>query len=207
MKQAYPKIYHHLQKDDLPQKAGIYTFFYNPFSPHGLGLFADKPLTDKKINRAKKTVEKKLAVLKELRFGLESDIQIDLGIPSGKRLANFHAHAYASYLDNTSKLDDLTSEEFLELLNLANRSIHALPPIYFGITIKQTLKERYIQHYANFLNNKPGTFGSRAREHLLAWEDLAFMCSQAENLNGFAKAVDTLEAQLILLSTPYLSAR
>jgi len=201
------RTFYSYQYDQIPDRAGIYSFYYNPYNYQGLGLYKDRTIGGRDLSRAKSTLRKKLKRLRYLKSSLNADISINLRAPSGISVAEFDNDIAATFIHIDDDLDELSTHEFMELLELANNSIHTFPIIYCGITIEQTLKSRYTQHYSNFKNERTATFGGRARQFLLDWHDLAYSCVPSDSLSGFRSAARKLERQIIDFSVPLLSNR
>lgn len=201
------RVFYSYQKDQIPDRAGIYSFYYNPYNYHGLGLYKDRKISEQDLKRSKSALRKKLHLLQFLKLSLKADISVKLSAPSGTSVAEFNSLASANLIAIDDDIANLSADEFIELLELANNSIHTFPIIYCGITIEQTLRDRYIQHYSNFKTGQNATFGGRVGKFSLDWHDLAFSCVPSGSLVGFRSAALRLERQIINFSVPLLSNR
>ena len=79
-----------------------------------------------------------------------------------------------------------------------------LPPLYVGITIRQSVQERYEQHKNNHSNRRAGTFGGRLATIGFHWGDVLFSFASQETLDIGNTTLGTLETFLHLLSRPRL---
>lgn len=79
-----------------------------------------------------------------------------------------------------------------------------LPPLYVGITTKQSVQTRYDQHKSNHSTRRAGTFGGRLAKFGFQWGDVMFSYATQEGLDIGNSTLGTLENIVQLLSRPRL---
>ncbi|WP_175718790.1 hypothetical protein [Burkholderia anthina] len=105
-------------------------------------------------------------------------------------------------------LDDLSNEELDYLLILGKRATFFAQPLYVGITVEQTLQQRYSQHYRDFNNSDElNVFGTRLRKSGIRWEDILFTCADLPLANVSSSGLLFLETQIHAMHPPLFSIR
>ena len=185
--------------------SGIYAFHLRPIRRATMGLTGKGPYTDEDLIGAR---EKYLIVLEQI---------IDL-----YRLAKFEgnimergayeAHGVQLALEGNLEYTDYLYEiirkvdprDVVNFIRTTEVLATFLPPLYVGITLKQTIQERYAQHYNNFCTVKDGTFGGRLARTSFEWSDVAFSCAVQSSLRIKYSTLKVLETYIQYFTRPKL---
>jgi hypothetical protein len=202
------QTYRHEECEGIPDSAGVYAYFYNPFQRNKLGLFLDKVPTDGDIQRAKRALTLKLERYAALKRALT--------LSGSFREIGMHGAWYKSFSGSLVAINDwvpeleiesLAKDEFLAYVSMADRASTMFHPLYCGMTINQGLKSRWGQHKQDFETERVGTFGGRLREVNLDWTDLIFGCVPMTLPGENRESIRKLERHLMFLCEPTLSIR
>ncbi len=206
--QQLAQAYRSEDHEHIPDSAGVYAFFYNPFQRGKLGLYLDKTPSSLDIKVAKKTLRMKLEKYAELKSALSLTGSI-------KEVGAFGG-SYKQYAGRFSaenlwlpglEIDSLDSGEFLAYLSMAERAFAMFQPLYCGMTVDQGLRTRWKQHQRDFNSEDTSSFGGRLRELNFAWTDLVFVCVPIAMPGENSDSIKKFERHLMYLCEPTLSIR
>ncbi len=106
-------------------------------------------------------------------------------------------------MNSLTKIAAIPHDNFLSLLRLIEGISLFAQPIYVGITKKQTLYDRYLQHMSNYENETDeGLFGCRLKKTEIDWDDLVFTCIPFKVGESNEVVLKLLEKYLQALSKP-----
>ena len=140
------------ESSDIPNDPGIYSFRTKIVSPESVGLIGNSNFNVESLLRAKEKVRERL-------------INIDNLYATRRLIGKAQEPSKTSHLaktllleideDTSLESDDLNKKlsnvtDIYKLVKLLNILTLALPPLYVGITVDQTLAARYIQHQRDF---------------------------------------------------------
>lgn len=191
----------------IPERAGVYAFFYNPYQPNRLGLYGEFPGAER-VLEARRALRKKLDIFSKLLAQMSLVTHANLYSPGGRGLGRF-----AGALERVDltlqdlNVDSMGDSEFVEFVRMAEQAAPFLQPIYCGMTIGQGLATRYGQHFADYRSGRSGTFGGRMAASGLDWDDLAFQCIPVRPAAEAAASVANLERHLLMYANPILSIK
>lgn len=148
-----------------------------PISLEKLGLVGMSNFTEKDISIAKKNLVKKLifsaeifsvrefsGYLRENDKSYKNQVAIEM---NGKSISAFDE---VWLLEKINSINDVVSlMKVIEILSAV------FPPLYVGITISQTLRSRYDQHWNNYNAGRPKCFSARLHENSIDWSELNYM--------------------------------
>ena len=192
--------------EDIPTSPGLYAFYLSFISRRSLGLFQGESSSESEIDNAKSILEKKflrfLSLRKERRY-------------QGKiRDASRHSHLSPSFsvgLDEyfsdapLKSLLAMSGEIFLSAVDMIEDTLLLQPPVYVGISVDQTLRDRCLQHRKDFDSSiDGGGFGARLKRMGFEWTDLVYVARASQVYGAELKEV---EKSIQLLINPILSLR
>ncbi|MCW3610737.1 hypothetical protein [Burkholderia cenocepacia] len=194
---------------DIPRALGIYAFFLDLVSPSKIGLAGRGPWTDEHLTRAREALLDRC----NLQAKVYSSIQFTGNIserdkhPHLTRSLSIEAWPIAPQL-----FEDISTSLPLNSVRTYASVLHASfmlnPPVYVGITQKQTLRERYNQHRADYQGGLDvNTFGGRLLASGIEWDDVIFACIPFQETIDDAITLPKLERHLQAVTTPILSIR
>ncbi len=192
--------------EDIPKSPGVYAYYLSFISRRSLGLFQGASFTDSEIKSAKSILERKF--LKFLTLRKERRYQ-------GKvRDTSRYSHLSPSYeveLEETfsdaplQSLLAMNNEFFLSAIDMIEGTLLLQPPVYVGISVDQTLRDRCLQHRKDFENSVDGAgFGARLKRMGFEWTDLVYVARASQVYGAELKEV---EKSMQLLINPILSLR
>ncbi len=205
--QSTASVFKPEEEDRIPNRAGVYAFLYNPFDRSRMGLYRGKH-EPAQIAAAKIALKIKLQRLKELQDDLTLSAEFTV-----RRNYNNSVDRFACDIPRSKDhelwgdIHDLDDKSFLEYLEMAEQAFLFLPPLYCGMTVKQGLHSRYLQHRQNYTGEKSGTLGGRLAQSLISWSDIRFMCVPISGHSEKEASVRVLERHLINLLGPVLSVK
>ncbi|MDD0841182.1 hypothetical protein [Pseudomonas sp. Gutcm_11s] len=196
------------EEDRIPNRAGVYAFLYNPFERSRLGLYVGDSYSEGRLLEARIALKAKLSRLDKLRSDLilSGDISVK-GTYSGDVKVFSGSIPRSQSLELWSDIDSIEDNEFIEYLEMAEKTCLILPPLYCGMTVRQGLKERYLQHKQNYHSAREGTFGGRLSASNLSWADIRLLCIPITTPSETESSVRMLERHLIYLLGPILSVK
>jgi len=191
---------------EIPQTPGVYAYYVSFLSRRSLGLFQGKSASTQAIASAKVILSKKfkryLALRKERVYGgwvRDSTRHSHLAPFFSVELEE---HFSEAPLEALLSMED---ERFLSALDLLESTFILQSPVYVGITQGQTLRERCIQHKADFESDVNGKgFGSRLKKLGFDWSDLIYVASPS---CAFGAELKEVEKAIHVLVNPILSLR
>ncbi len=161
---------------DIPNDPGIYSFRTKIVSLESVGLIGNSNFNDESLLRAKEKVRERLINIDNLYASRRL-----IGKAQEPSKTSHLAKTLLLEIDEDSSLvsDDLNKKlsnvtDIYKLVKLLNILTLALPPLYVGITVDQTLAARYIQHQRDFDAKSKGCFGGRVAQSGIRWTDLDF---------------------------------
>lgn len=192
--------------EDIPLVPGVYAYYVSFMSRRSLGLFQGECVASDDIQNAKRILEKKF----KRYLALRKQRQYRGKIRDGAR----HGHLSPSYEveleENFSELPlrallAMKDKEFINALDMMESTLLLQPPVYVGIAVDQTLRDRCLQHKSDFeLGSEGSSFGSRLRKMGLEWSDLIYVARASKSYGAELKEV---EKAIQLLVNPILSLR
>jgi len=168
-----------------------------------VGLNGRGPFTEAELETARKncsTIIEKMQKLEESN-GYEGGIrQFGLYERHGISISLSGQVSHSEYL--RSVLAHIVSEDIPHFVSNVELLCTALPPIYVGVTIDQTLQQRYSQHKRNHANQVSGTFGQRLARLGFEWSDVVFSCAPQPGVSD--AAIRAIESYLQFFARPSL---
>jgi len=162
--------------NEIPSSPGIYVFRLDLVSQSKLCLRGSTGHAEIEVVRAKKNLIKRIQLIdkvmssrkfegqiSEIEKVTHNKIQIDL-LGNSRRV--FEG------TDLIKKLEEV--EQLISLIQILEIITKIIPPLYVGIALEQTLKDRYEQHWNNYLSKKENGFGGRLSKSGLGWDDLSY---------------------------------
>lgn len=152
--------------NDIPDNEnGVYWFKLRFPTPYSLGI--DAKLSDESIIRLVDTVKKFSQII--------NNIQIKTKVTNKSRLMlidsfRFTLHSESITAQRNKLIDIFKSKPISKLqtiIQLVQYAVNEMPPIYVGITEKQSFKERFDQHFNGESNFREGLHGLE-----LSWDCL-----------------------------------
>lgn len=194
---------------DIPRQQGVYAFFLNLVSPSKVGLAGKGPWSDDVLERAR------TALINRCRRQAEILCAFSMTgmVADRQRIEHLSPTLHISARPNVptsfiQELGELPLGCVREYVNLVHSSCVFNPPIYVGITTRQTLRERYEQHRSAFLSGPGDTsFGTRLRDAEIEWDDILFACIPFDKASDQVEILSTLERHLQALTKPVLSRK
>lgn len=169
------KSYDHTE---IPNEPGIYAFRAVIATPACVGLIGNSGFDVDSLSTARKKILERL---------LEIDHWLSERQMTGKAMEHEKAQHLAKILhlqieekitleekELSKRLDKVDDQNIFQLVKLLNLVTLALPPLYVGITVDQTLSARYKQHRLDFETKRAGSFGGRITQTGIRWTDLDF---------------------------------
>ncbi|MXZ44429.1 MAG: hypothetical protein F4Z01_05575 [Gammaproteobacteria bacterium] len=102
------------------------------------------------------------------------------------------------------RIAKLSLTDFEAFVNTIYSLPTILPPIYVGVTTKQSIQTRYYQHRRNFDKRVEGTFGGRFKDTGFQWSDLVFSYVPQVSHELGSEALEALEDYIQYFSRPIL---
>lgn len=195
------------ESEDVPNKPGVYAFALEPISLANFGLVGAGPFELERLEKVKKRLVEKLLSWEELLSSREfvGRVVEPSKDNTNSMILNIQA-AMQTSLRPQKLLDSIDSvSDPVKLMRLLEVISVAMPPLYVGVAIDQTLKQRYEQHWNNYLSKRSGCFGGRLREMRVEWSELSYYA--VEIPTGFIEknAINLCEEIVQALSKPILS--
>lgn len=185
--------------------SGIYAFHLRPIRRATMGLTGKEPFTEEELLHARR---KYLIVLEQI-IDFYRSTRLDGSI---KESGVYEAHgvqlSLEGHIEYTDYLHGIISviapDEILNFIRATEALATFLPPLYVGITLRQTIQERYQQHHNNFSFAKHGTFGGRLAKTNFEWSDIAFSCVAQSSLRLQDSTLKALETYIQYFTRPKL---
>lgn len=201
-------VYNLTNAHRIPDRSGLYSFTFNPFKLRRLGLFRDRPASEAVVAAARALLQSRLDTYDLIASQERAEGTLKHFSAAGRQLRPLRASLVSGRELTTQTLAAQVSDaDFLEFLRTASAGSRFQPPLYVGMTDKQTLKARYRQHHSNYLAAAENTFGGRLIVAGINWEDLDFQCVEASFSNSDAGAIGFAEQLLIQMAEPKLNKR
>ena len=128
--------------------------------------------------------------------------EIDTYSSHGTTLAINGQLAYTTYLQD--QINAIDPSELAAFVHAAESLATILPPVYVGITDKQSIQTRYKQHKSNHANRRVGTFGGRLAHAGFQWSDVVFSFVPGDTLRMRRQTLIALETYIHFFSRPRL---
>ena len=187
-----------------PNTGGIYAFHLRLIRNASVGLTGavDSKLLDEAKERLKILVNWVSEV--ELSGAYHGHVAETGSYEShGRRVDLSGVLATSHYL--VQQIENLKSEDVPSFVRTLDALSTCFPPLYVGITLRQTLQDRYRQHKRDHESGpSTQTFGGRAASIRLAWDDLVFSCASQEALRLSDESIRALENYIQFLCRPRL---
>lgn len=196
---------------DIPSSPGIYAFYLRPISPTSVGLLETLPRSKDHAARVRR------------RFSTLIDKFITLSRTSHARgvirevgRAGHLATNFSVALDESVPTDPISGlsatipeADLRTALMLCGRISIFAQPIYVGIALEQTLRDRYEQHRRDHSSDSSdmNTFGGRLQSQGFAWSDVVFGCMATESRPLERGTMRFLEKYFQALTRPVFSKR
>lgn len=202
-------VYTEPESDDIPAQPGLYAFFLDLVGPGNCGLRAGQHVTPSNFTKIANNLDYRLRRLIPIFRQLELSgrvIQSDKFGPL-QRAFDFTGKETSPSPRAVTEIA-ATPAELESILIASKRTAFFLPPVYVGMTVDQTLGQRYRQHHAAYQNSTElNVFGSRLRSAGLAWTDLLFACVPIGPHDANEIALRFVEQQLHVIHPPILSVK
>lgn len=194
---------------DIPERPGLYFYHLNSITACKLGLYSNTEATDDGLLVARSAMISKLQL--KLKFfrsaeltGILQEQDRSVNIRKSYRLKAVERHDESTL----KKLELLPLALVPQAVDILEKTSFMNKPIYIGMTSKQTLKDRYLQHRQDFNDQKIGTFGGRLRQSGLKWTDLLYSSFEVDiRLAENSQVISELESFMQSLCDPILSKR
>lgn len=194
---------------NIPKSQGIYAFFLNNISPGKVGLRGEGPYTDEQLEAARCSLISRVSSSMELFCTsnlsgslVESDKAPHLRMDY-KVVANSNIN-----LDTIERLKNIELTNIKDYIEACSFMPFFMPPIYVGITVEQTLYDRYFQHKSDYESSADRfKFGVRLRDKIVRWSDIMFICVEFDKGVGNKEILRTLEKHIHTISKPLFSLR
>lgn len=196
--------------DRIPASQGLYAFFLDLVSPAKIGLGGRGPWSDEVLLKAKRSlIEKVKLQAKAMNSIALSGVLREVEKGEHLRIAYSLTAVRSEFQHLIDEVRALPIESVREYAFLLHQAAAITQPIYVGITVDQTLKERYVQHRtAHFsFGTTDSAFGVRLRNIGVEWDDVLFGCVSFETAVNPSLVLATLERHLHSLAHPVLSIR
>lgn len=195
------------EPDEVPEAPGVYCFRVRVISRSELGLLgAKRPLPIAETGRLRERILKKLVkVFDVLSSG---ELHGHLGEEKDRKLAfayQLTANSAVSMDKDYLRASLAAIDDVYELVLFMERLTALTPPLYVGMSVAQTLKQRYNQHWSNYNSSVSGTFGCRIRESGLEWEELQYSAIEAPAALPKKQSIELCEWLALSLAKPKLS--
>lgn len=185
---------------------GVYAFHLHALRPASVGLDPTKSNSRVDIKRAHANC---LRILEKVtRFTAQQRrLKVEVreigysSLPFGVTLEGC-IEPTSSLQELVQKLDINEFEKFIGTIFLLPT---ILPPLYVGVTTRQSIETRYFQHKSDFLNQVQGTFGGRFSESEFDWNDLVFSyLPNSSSPASSGQSLRVLEKYIHFFSRPIL---
>ena len=201
-------IYAASRSHEIPEEAGVYAFYYNPFQKRGLGLFRGREVDPTSVANARKVLIRKQRKLQHLLQDYSADSEVKLRSPAGNLLAMYSGSmSRKSASPISEKYYSMSDEAFINFVDMAEKAAVMFQPLYCGMTVSQGLRARFLQHKNDHDVKRIGSFGGRLSAYGIHWDDLMFECIPVRTGNDYSASVVELERQLINLTDPVLNVK
>lgn len=193
---------------EIPEEAGVYSFYYNPFQKRGLGLFRGRENNPESVANARKVLIRKQRKLQHLLQEYSADGEIKLRSPAGNLFAMYSGSMSRRASSPISeKYHSMSDEAFINFVDMAEKAAVMFQPLYCGMTVSQGLRARFLQHKSDHDLKRSGSFGGRLSAYGINWDDLVFECIPVRADDDYSSSVIELERQLINLTDPILNVK
>lgn len=192
--------------EEIPAVPGLYAYYISFLSRRSLGLFHGSVVSESDISNAKLILARKfkqfLALRKERRYeGSVRDAQRYTHISPSYNVW-LEENFAAAPIDALLAMDDAT---FLSAVDVLESTLLLQSPVYVGIAIDQTLRDRCQQHRSDFYKGAGNSgFGSRLKKFGFEWADLVFVASPSR---AYGNELREVEKAVQLLINPILGLR
>ena len=163
-------------EDDIPFSPGIYAFRVKIVTPLRVGLIGNSNFDPKSLELAREKIINRLEMVDNLLVmrkmkGLAREKNKALHLSKSLKVKISESIAVEKQTLEKRLSENLDTYKLLQLLELVTL---ALPPLYVGITVDQTLSARYQQHRRDFESSRSQSFGGRISALGIRWSDLNF---------------------------------
>lgn len=194
--------------ESIPSAPGVYAFYLSFISRRSLGLYDGTKVTPEEISNAKSILERKFNQSLELR----KDRQYIGRVRDASRSSHLSPSYQVSLQEQYSAtpvagLIGLEGNLFLNAIDLIEGSVLLQTPVYVGIAVDQTLRDRCFQHRHDYEvsdGSNRQSFGGRLRRAGLEWGDLLFTARPSD---AYGAELKKAERAIQLLVNPILSLR
>ncbi|WP_417664240.1 hypothetical protein [Pseudidiomarina donghaiensis] len=199
----------HIDEDNISHGQGLYFFRPGLLRKQTLGLRGNSGYSKEQLAVAKSVLIKNIDTL----VAIYSDRELKGMIGEASKnennslLLKLVATPYTGSQLTALKSRLATLEPSEDLFNCLEKLEHGLPPIYVGITKKQSLYSRYEQHRDNFYNRTVNTFGGRVARYIPQWYHLSFYTVEFPVNYADGSLLDFFEDLLHVTSKPVFSLR
>lgn len=202
-------VYSESESENIPAQPGLYAFFLNLVGPGNCGLRAGEHVSasnyTKIANNLDYRLQKLIPIFRKLELAgrvIESDKFGPL-----QRVFDFAGKETSPPLRAVTEIA-ATPSELESILVASKQTAFFLPPVYVGMTVDQTLGQRYRQHHAAYQSSTElNVFGSRLRSAGIAWTDLLFACVPIGPRDASEIALRFVEQQLHVIHPPLFSVK
>lgn len=204
------QLFEESNSNQIPAQQGLYAFFIDSISPSKIGLQGIGPWSTESLEKAKATLidrcQKQIQILNSLELnGLIGETEKDRHLQ-----ISYAINAYQkSDTDLIEEIENIPLGMVREYASFMHSSAIMSQPIYVGIAVAQTLKERYKQHKRSYYSDQAdqNIFGARLRKNRIGWDDLIFGCIPLNSSEEVKYMLPALEKHLHAITHPVLSIR
>ncbi|MEX2258535.1 MAG: hypothetical protein WD672_07480 [Woeseia sp.] len=205
------QLFTDLDADGIPTSPGLYAFYHRPIGTLQMGLGGITEVTTEHGNNLRYRVEKKI----------RSQSSFRLGAPLSGRLSEYKATHIARSYDVSAigasdysrikaSLARVPDADLLTVVRILGKLSVLVQPVYVGITIMATLRQRFYQHrrdYDEITDDKPSTFGARFRMTGFDWDELVFACIPTDKQGLSEESLVFIEQYFQSIAQPVLSVK
>lgn len=187
-----------------PEAPGVYAFHLRAIRPSTVGLDGVEQESTGKLKAARSnciSILKRILRLQQQQYDGYLR-QVNTYSSHGTALAIEGHIAYTTYLQD--QIGEIDPSDVVAFVRAAESLATILPPVYVGMTDKQSIHARYKQHRNDHANRREGTFGGRLALAGFQWSDVAFSFVPGSNLRMQGHSLATLETYIQFFSRPVL---
>jgi len=193
---------------NIPHTPGIYSFSFKQITPQTLGLRGLTSFTTEEILRAK---AKLASTISRVSGVVNHRVLKGTITEPGKRKKN--RLEVSLFGQTNAELDEQgllakieVIEDFQSLISVLSAMSMVIPPLYVGITIDQSLSQRFAQHQNDYIARKGDNFGFRLYKSGIDWDQVQFSAISLPNEVVRADLLELVEGVLHTLTKPVLSS-
>jgi len=192
---------------EIPESPGIYAFNISIVGPYRFGLRSGQAVSAEDRARIASALALRLSKIRRLFRAVGLTGQLVESNKSGLLRRVFDVAADESTEDvNHHEFEALSTDALNKILAVGSKATLMLPPIYVGMTLDQTLRQRYHQHRMSF-SGADNLFGPRLRALGFIWDDLVYSYLPLAADESESLPLRFIERQIHAINPPPLSNR